>query len=169
MRASPAFQVSVTRFGVWRCAVLALLAIVATVLIAWLASRDELTPLAWQVAVGVAGLMLLLAGASLLRAKPLSLRWDTRQWQLGPAASAGAEPWPGRLAVALDLGAWLLLRFEHEGASRRRRVTWLPVQRRGLEAQWHALRCAVYCTRPVSGIDAGMNPAIVNDSKNERP
>ena len=28
-----------------------------------------------------------------------------------------------------------------------RATRWLPVQRRGLEAHWHALRCAVYCAR----------------------
>jgi len=33
-------------------------------------------------------------------------------------------------------------------------VTWLPVQRRGLQAHWHALRCAVYSPRPDAGVDA---------------
>ena len=38
-------------------------------------------------------------------------------------------------------------RLEKEGC----RVTWLPVQRRGLESQWHALRCAVYSARSSTG------------------
>src|ERR1700704_1805513 len=101
MRASPAFQVSVIRFGVWRVTVLALLGASAAVLIGWLGSRDEFTPRWVQLAVGTAGLLLWLAGLSLLCNPPLSLRWDSQRWHLGPLASAGDEPWPGSLAVAL--------------------------------------------------------------------
>ena len=169
MRASPPFQISVTRFGIWRIGVIGLSALAAATLAAWLATRDEFTALAWQIATGAGGATLLAASLALARIAPLSLRWDSRQWHLGPAASAGAEPWPGSLAVALDLGGWMLLRFEHESASRRRRFSWLPIQRSGLEPHWHALRCAVYCARPVSGNDAGPNPAVDQDSKNERP
>src|SRR5436190_23353592 len=105
MRASPAFQVSVTRFGVWRTAIFALLAISAAVLIAWLVWRDPSMSPAWRFASGTAGVLLLSSGASLLRVAPTSLRWDGQQWHLGPAASAGDEPHAGKLAVALDLGA----------------------------------------------------------------
>jgi hypothetical protein len=169
MRASPPFQVSVTRFGVWRCAIVGLAIGAAATLAGWLATRDEFTPWAWQMAAGVAGAGLLLSSLALLRVAPLSLRWDGRQWHLGPVASAGDEPWEGSLAVALDLGGWLLLRFAHEAPARPRRFTWLPIQRRGLEDRWHALRCAVYCARPVAGSDAGTHPAAAQDSKNERP
>jgi hypothetical protein len=41
----------------------------------------------------------------------------------------------------------MLLRFTPDAPAR---MTWLPVQRRGLEAQWHALRCAVYSPRPAA-------------------
>ena len=158
MRAAPPFQVCVERFGVWRAAVIALLAVSATVAVAWLVTRHASTPFGWQVAIGGVSLLLVAGGAGLLRISPFCLRWDGQAWQLGPAAPAGDEPCRGSLAVALDLGAWMLLRFEPEGGSNRRRVRWLPVQRRGLEAHWHALRCAVYCSRPVSGIDAGHEP-----------
>jgi hypothetical protein len=169
MRASPPFQVSVTRFGVWRLAVVGLIVLAAAVLVAWLASRDEFTALGWQLAAGAAGTGLLASSLALVRIAPLSLRWDSQSWHLGPAASAGDEPWRGSLAVALDLGGWMLLRFEHDDAARPRRFSWLPIQRSGLEDHWHALRCAVYCARPVSGNDAGLNPAVDHDSKNERP
>ena len=46
---------------------------------------------------------------------------------------------PGTLEVAIDLGSFLLLRLRGG-----RGAVWLPVQRRGLEREWHALRCAVY-------------------------
>ena len=53
-------------------------------------------------------------GATLMRRQAISLRWDTQRWNLGPASSVGEEPWPGHLEVSLDLGVWMLLRFEHD-------------------------------------------------------
>jgi len=169
MRASPPFQVGVTRFGAWRAGVLLMMGSACAVVVAWLVSRDEFTPVWMQVLICAVVILLLGLGATLLRTPPVSLRWDSRQWHLGPAASAGEEPWHGSLAVAVDLGSWLLLRFEHDGPSRRRRITWLPVQRAGLQDRWHALRCAVYCARPDPGLEPGMNPANAHNSKNERP
>ena len=105
------------------------------------------------VAVATLGL-----GASLLSARPVSLRWDEQRWHLGPADSVGHEPVAGTLAVALDLGSWMLLRFQADASGRRAAVAWLPAQRRGLESQWHALRCAVYSPRPAPDADAAANP-----------
>ncbi len=48
------------------------------------------------------------------------------------------------VAVAVDLGSFLLLTLAGTGDGERRSRRWLPVQRRGLENDWHALRCAVY-------------------------
>jgi len=169
MRALPAFQVSVCRFGMWRVGVASLIAITSAVLAAWLVSRDEAAPLALRLTVGLIGVAVLLAGATLMRRPALSLRWDGQAWHLGPAASAGDEAWLGQLAVAIDWGGWLLLKFDHADGSAQRRTTWLPVQRRGLESQWHALRCAVYCARPAPGSDAGLTVALSQNSKNERP
>ena len=58
----------------------------------------------------------------------------------------------GTLEVAMDLGGLLLLRL----VGQRRTRVWLPVQRRGLESQWHGLRCAVYSPPPLA---AGLPPA----------
>jgi hypothetical protein len=165
MRASPAFQITVVRFGVWRAAVVAVLAAATASLAAWLLSAGASEPMAVLGAVGVIGAALLTHATSLLRCPPISLRWDTCQWHLGPASTAGEEPATGRLAVAVDLGGWMLLRFEHDLATPRRRSTWLPVQRRGLESRWHALRCAVYCARPVEGRAAGPHAAISPESQ----
>jgi hypothetical protein len=159
MRASPAFQVTVRRFGVWQAALLSLLAITSAALLAWLASPDSAVPPGWRALAVAAGAIILAVAAPLLRRSPFSLRWDTQRWNLGPASSAGEEPWQGKLAVAIDLGGWMLLRFEQDGEPIRRPIRWLPVQRRGLEAQWHALRCAVYCARPEPGRDAGVAAA----------
>ena len=165
MRASPAFQITVSRFGLWRAALAALWAAAFAVGVAWFLARDQLTPVLLDVIAAVLGLAMLVVAATLWRCPAMSLRWDTRRWNLGPAATAGDEPWQGTAAVALDLGAWMLLRFEHDSAKLRRRVTWLAIQRRGLEAQWHGLRCALYFARPAPSHDAGPNSAISPESQ----
>ena len=47
-------------------------------------------------------------------------------------------------------GAFMLLVLTRLHGSNRLARRWLPVQRRGLEADWHALRCAVYSPPPVA-------------------
>jgi len=139
MRASPACQVSLRRFGVWRAAVLGLGLLGVASVTAWLASREEALSAQLASAIGLAALMMAALVASLLRTPAADLRWDGQVWQLGAM--------PGDLTVVLDLGPWMLLRFT---AGAPARTTWLPVQRRGLEGQWHALRCAVYSPRPAA-------------------
>ena len=146
MRDSPAFQITIRCYGVWQSAVAVLgLASLATV-VAWLWQLGEArTRLDWlfgAVAIGVVG-----AAFGCMRQRPVSLRWDTREWWLGSAASVGDEPSSGHVDAPVDLSAWMLLRFVRASPRRRDRVTWIPVQRRGLEAHWHALRCAVYTAR----------------------
>jgi hypothetical protein len=85
--------------------------------------------------------------ASLVAVKPVSLRWDGRDWHLGAPNLAGHEPVAGVLRMSVDLGAWMLLRFEPASAGAVVRPVWLPAQRRGLETQWHALRCAIHSPR----------------------
>ena len=154
MRASPAFQVVLERFGGWRVAVLAAALAGVIVMLAWLASSQPLVSVASRWSAAVASLVLLLFGASAARVAPVSLRWDGQLWHLGPPESAGHEPDSGALHVALDFGPWMLLRFEPAESAWRARPTWLPVQRRGLESHWHALRCAVYSPRSRPGADA---------------
>ncbi len=142
MRAAPAFQVSVRRFGMWRAAVGLLAGIALTAIIAWVASHER--PIGAPVWAGAASgvLIVALAAAAVARQRPVELRWDGQNWQLGIGA---ADPLMGALGVALDLGHWMLLRFQPASAWA---PVWLPVQRRGLEASWHALRCAVYASQP---------------------
>ncbi|WP_280154615.1 hypothetical protein [Piscinibacter sp. XHJ-5] len=161
MRASPAFQVSIVRFGVWRAAVAASTLLALSSLAAWWLAVDEVPTTMVALPLALVSLAAIGVGASLLRCTPTSLRWDTQRWHFGPAGAPGEEPTSGNLAIALDLGAWMLLKFESD----QRRTTWLPVQRRGLEAHWHALRCAVYCARPASGPVAGQNSAISTESQ----
>jgi hypothetical protein len=145
------------RYGVWRAGVATVTVLALAAQAAWLAGRFEDMLLAAFGALVALDLALLGAAAGALRLPPVELRWDTQRWHIVRASSPD-EPGPGRLTIALDLGAWMLLRFDHEpsaapGAARR--TTWLPVQRRGLEARWHALRCALYCARPAAAPGTG--------------
>ena len=138
MRASPACQVSLQRFGVWRAAVLVLALAGAAAMAVWLLGREPPVSIGLMM-LAVAFMLTMLASAVSLWRTPAqqSLRWDGQAWQL--------DATPGELSLAIDLGPWMLLRFTPEAGGR---VCWLPAQRRGLEAQWHALRCAVYAPRP---------------------
>ncbi|MGY4830569.1 hypothetical protein ACVNIS_18505 [Sphaerotilaceae bacterium SBD11-9] len=150
MHASPPFQMIVRRFGLWRAASTLLVCAAAVVLAAWAQRAVEfhLAAVCLTLAVLLVSCVTILRHAWRLR--PASLRWDTQRWHLGPVGTAGHEPGVGSLMVALDLGAWMLLRFVPEEGSPLRRGTWLPVQRFGHERAWPALRATVYCARPVS-------------------
>jgi len=107
--------------------------------------------LLWAVGAGGLGWLLpattvLLAAAGLwpLRPQPPQrLRWDGQAWWLEPAAGTGAEV-RGEVALMLDLGAHLLLRFDAAQAGWRRRRRWLALSRRATAGDWHGLRCALY-------------------------
>jgi len=148
MHASPAFQMTVHRYGIWRVAAVLLVSSATAAMGAWLV-HSRVTSVMWA-ALG----LLILASVAVLahawRLQPVSLRWDSQRWHLGPSSTAGHEPETGRLVVAVDFGVWMLLRFIPDGATVLHRGTWLPVQRRGHETAWHALRCTVYCARPAS-------------------
>jgi hypothetical protein len=165
MRASPAFQLTIRHFGVWRCAVAALLICAIGALAAFALAEGESAPPMVRALAVAASILVVVSSASLLRCRPVSLRWDTQQWKLGPESSVGDEPWSGRVDVSLDLGAWMLLRFEHDAAMGRKRSMWVPVQRRGIEPAWHALRCAVYSARPAQGPDGGLRTSTTPESQ----
>jgi len=151
MRAAPACQFSLRRFGVWRGAVWVLTALGVATMAAWLILRDSPLTSPTSIAAALAVVLLLALGASLAQTPAVDLRWDGRTWHFGPASG---EPVSGDLSVAIDLGQWMLLRFSPAVPEARPRTTWLPAQRRGLESQWHALRCAVYSPRPGPAEDA---------------
>ena len=154
MRAFAATQFTLTRFGAWRTAVVLLGGLAVLTVGIWVVAQ----PPGWRVEVllpaGCGVVLLAWLAVAHVRMSPLSLRWDAQRWHLGPADSAGHEPWVGDVQVAIDLGAWMLLRFKPDVAGKGRAVTWVPVQRRGLEAQWHTLRCALYSPHPGAGKDA---------------
>ena len=166
MRASPAFQCVLNRFGVWRAVIAVIAGAGVAMLLVWLASRSEPTP-PFGLAAWVGAMFVVPAVAvSLMRVPAVALRWDGQQWWLArlarsprAAAAAQIDAGAGEIDVALDFGGWMLLRFcPVSGARRKPSPQWLPVQRRGLEAHWHALRCAVYSPRPAPAREAADQP-----------
>jgi drug/metabolite transporter (DMT)-like permease len=148
MRAAPPIEVALHRFGLWRAAILALAAASAGVVIAWVASRDDQQDAAVTLAAALLGALCIAMAAASARTEASLLRWDGMRWQLTRAARGAETALWGAVGISIDLGFWMLLRFVAESPAGGRRVTWLPVQRRGLETQWHGLRCAVYSPRP---------------------
>jgi hypothetical protein len=148
MRHAPPLQVYVGHHGIWRAAVMLLAASASAAMLAWWRLQPIPAPSWAGSATFVAAIVAFGCAATLWRAPTLALRWDGQCWWL---ARASAAEQAGMLAVTIDLGGWMLLRFDAESrpADPRwiRRVVWVALQRRGLEGQWHAVRCTVYGAR----------------------
>ena len=120
-----------------------LAAFVVVVTGAWALDRGD------GISLGVASLAWVYAAVLVWRCRQATtwqLAWDGSGWQLtGDGRYAAA--WRGEVAVMIDLGDALLLRFvSTDGTS----AVWLPLQRGDLPAGWHPLRCALYSPRPAS-------------------
>lgn len=109
------------------------------------------------VAMAVAGL-----GWRRLRSPAVQLSWDGSAWRLAPAEtcnprqSADAAGAPGRdaidapsgtLTVAIDLGRWMLLRWQPEAG----RSRWIAAAAGEAGPAWHALRVAAFGTAGATG------------------
>ena len=106
-------------------------------------------------AFGAATLLVagLAAGASWRRQPSGLLAWDGAGWRWADGSGERA----GRVAVALDLQSWLLLRWQGESSG----GLWLWLER-GREPQaWNALRRAVY-SRARIATPAGAPPSRNN-------
>ena len=155
MRGSPPCAVVVRRFVVWRSAVCVVALAGVSALVAWVLLAPVGQLVAVRVGVGLAGLASLALAASLVRTRPVVVRWDGVAWTVADPANVVAAPLAGTLDVAIDVGSFMLLRFTSNGIRPPLGVRWIPVERRGLEREWHSFRCAVYSPRPVAGsVDA---------------
>ena len=142
MRSGPPLDIDIVSFGIWRGAVLALSGAVCAAMAAWWLAQPSPVPASLSAMAALGVVAAIAVALPYLHLPPLALRRSGGTWHLQRGA-APAES--GDLTVALDLGGWMLLRFVPgvPGGSAR----WIAVQRRGLELQWHALRCAVYAPR----------------------
>ena len=149
MRSAPPLQISVSRFGVWRAIVALVAGGACGSMFLWWRAQPLPVPLVVDAAAALGAMLAAAIALTMWRVPPLTLRWDRQRWWL----ARGEAEQPGELAVAIDLGGWLLLHFVADGAPagpawRRRIPTWIALQRPGLEVPWHALRCALYAARP---------------------
>jgi hypothetical protein len=149
MRRAPPSEFLVSRFGWWRGAIVAAAAASALALGAWgWLERDPARTLP-AVLLGIATIAAAIVTA--FQSRPVRLRWDGEHWY-APAEGAGdASAAAHRLIVAVDLGPWMLLCLRPVPSAPAARTLWIPIQRRGHEAQWHGMRRAVYFPRPSVG------------------
>jgi hypothetical protein len=103
------------------------------------------------------GLDALLVGVVLLtdalrasrRVEDFRLCWTGSTWTLG---ASGCELQQGACSAVLDLGDWMLLRWEAANAAPPR-LRWVPVARRQSGSDWSALRVALrWAHAPDSGL-----------------
>ena len=145
MRGAPPVEVRVRRQGSWQAFVVALVALTVASIGVWLAASE--LGFAPKAALALATVAAGLAALSTAAPLDLALRWTGTTWVLSRMSAAASNERVGSVTVALDLGNWMLLRFVAK--AHRVRTTWIPVQRGGLEGDWHALRCAVHAPRPL--------------------
>jgi hypothetical protein len=144
---SSALSLEIRTAAAWRFGTLAMTVAAAIGLGSWGVTAFErgASGLMW---LGLPALAAIGAAASMRWIRSGRLAWDGEVWQLVETGAIGTAGRPGSLAIALDGGHWMLLRFRAKEAPAARRVCWLALGRRDLGGQWHALRCAVYSPRP---------------------
>jgi hypothetical protein len=112
----------------------------------WIATALRWPAVAVAVVAGLAALFAIALTAWVLRRGDTGggvLNWDGAVWSW---ASGSAQPIAGDPRVAIDLGAWMLLRFAPiEPATR---VRWLALSRRQAAAAWPLWRAALFSPRP---------------------
>jgi hypothetical protein len=148
MRAAPAVQAVSCGTGAWRWLQAACHALAAAGLTAWIGGWSE-SPHGWTaLAAAAVGLAAAIGADRLSPPRRVPLAWDGTVWRVGGDAAR-----LGTLAPVLDLGGWMLLRFEPEAGEGGR--LWLPVSARDVPA-WPALRLAVHAgAAPRTGARAG--------------
>ena len=134
MHAAPPVRVSLGRSAGWIAFVSLCAGVAGANGAAWLLSWADAS-------VGAAAVLgLLVAALAALRLmgtqERCELNWNGSQWQWREVT--------GELNVALDLNAWMLLRFDPVQGKRR----WIAASRMSAIGPWTALRAALYARRP---------------------
>jgi hypothetical protein len=155
MHTAPAVSVQVDPEPRWRMALAALGVLSAFTVLAWFIHKTLNTSAPWPLWIfGLALSLFVLTGWAAWQSWRLrtpdciSLQWDGADWTV---VDRRCQASTGDVAVVIDLGGWMLLRFmpDLSAHSAARRRVWIPLSERQLPRDWHALRCAVHGARPI--------------------
>jgi len=145
MRFAPAFELDVTPGRLERAAVVVIGGACAAVVGAWLWSHVDAGAgpagrgaLAWVAVVVGSALLGSALGWMLASRSPGTLTWRQGQWTL---SRLPAGPCSGAVQAQLDLGSWMLLRFQPADQGRSK---WLAVRGSAAGQAWHALRATLF-------------------------
>lgn len=153
LRHPPAFRIDVAPDPAWQHVQAALYCLACglaglTVAQHLLGTSPSLLTAAW---LGLAALAVYIFCWRRLEQACGLLRWDGRAWQWQDARTAGgeAETRPVDVAVAIDLGDWLLLRLRNAppGGHALAGSRYLALAQRRHAATWPALRACLQATR----------------------
>jgi hypothetical protein len=138
MRAAPAVQALLGPDRGWAAFTRASVALALAGIAAWAASGWGAQGWATALAAAPAAVLGWAIGGPLLGPAQGTLRWDGAAWSW--QAKGAHEARAGAVAVMIDLGPWLLLRFAPPDAG----AVWLPVAEGTCGPAWRALRVALH-------------------------
>jgi hypothetical protein len=159
MRAAPPVQATSRVGGGWWLAQRVLVAVVAANLVHWLAGWLDAPALAAPIAAGLAAALAWVWASTRRLPQAWHLHWDGAHWSLGSPSRAGAAgEASGSALPMIDLGTWMLVRFDpsEAGGDRTSRPQWLVFSGARDPAAWRALRVALYAGAPGRGAAAGV-------------
>ena len=171
MQPAPAVAFVCDDGGRWRALRAALPALAGAALAAWLARRAEATPIASALMAALTAATVAASAWRRLGAEPrVRLRWDGARWYAltggPPDDDAGTRV---RVAVALDVGDWMLLRLRVDEAADGAPDALAPSARVGarLRRARSALRGARWCA--LHGAGSAVRAALHAPRLAERP
>ena len=145
MRSASAMQVTIRCFGVWNAALVLLAVTLICAAAGWLLTWHDPSAVLGRGVLTALVLVGLGSVFGLVRRQPIVLRWDAQRWHVTDPRCGLNDAEVSDVQIALDVGGWLLLKYRAEPSPRHRGGRrWIPAQRRGMEAQWHSLRCALH-------------------------
>jgi hypothetical protein len=134
VHAAPPVRVSLGRSAGWTTIVCLCTGFAVANIAAWVLLRNE-APVVVALILGLFAAVLTVWRMQRSQT-PSDLVWNGSQWQWQGLA--------GEVQVALDLGLWMLLRFDPLVGRR----CWIPASRASAFGPWAALRAALYARRP---------------------
>jgi hypothetical protein len=141
MRVAPPVQALSCGAGRWQLTQQLFYALTAFVFAYWGGSHLFDAGLAVWLGSLAFALVTTVCAARWLRQPVRQLIWDAEAWRV---AAPRGDAQCGQVALMLDFGGWMLVRFIPAGSIGGRRSQWLPLSRDDAGVQWPALRVALH-------------------------